>query len=261
MAKKTSSTAKSFAKRIIKASKKRKKIVKKPSKKIAAPKREKKPEKIDYMDFLRNRVQGLEHELRISEELRQEEVDINKKRIEELYTELDHLRERVFGIKTKREKRVEELEEKIKERAKKAEIYKILEMEHQLKKMQEKYEQLKQSMKYPPASLEVTKMAIESLKQKIDAKKREMTSMKIPLTGIRHTMKFEAPSPKTGIPAEEIRPELPSLPKKMPGKPFMKEGRIPNVPPELIKKPKRTFKQKLRIFFLGKPKPKFSKTL
>ena len=245
-------SARSFAKKVIKASKKKKA-------KPAAPKRkpaEKPEEKIDPVVFLRNRVAGLEHELRVSEKARQEEVNINKQRIQELYSELDHLRQRVYGIKTKREQKVEELERRIRERAQATDIHKILEMERQLRDMQSKYEQLKLSKKYSPASLEVVKMAIESLKQKINEKKRQVAHG-IP-SGARHVIRFEPPSAKKGIPAEEISPKLPKLPSLKEMKPVpMEEGVIPPVPPELVRKPKRTFKQKLRIFFLGKPKPRF----
>lgn len=260
MTKKISNTGRRFAKQIIRASQKKKKMPKKPSKKII-PKAGIKPEKEDYITILKNRINGLEQELRISEKARQEEININKQRIEELYSELNHLRQRVYGVKTARQKRVEELERKIKEKADVG-IQRIIRMERQLKEMEERYEKLKQSKKYSPSNLEVIKRAIESLKQKIEAKKKEMIPAEefLPPSGIRHTMKFEMPAPKKGIPAEEIKPELPSI-KEMPGKSFLKEAKIPKVPLELVKKPKRTFGQKLRIFFFGKPKPKFSKTL
>ena len=75
---------------------------------------------------------------------------------------------------------------------------------------------------------------------------------------VRHTMKFEIPTPKKTVPAEEeIKPELPPLPPPPKYIEALKEGKIPSVPLELVKKPKKTFGQKLRIVLFGKPKPKF----
>jgi hypothetical protein len=254
--------AKHIAKGILRASEKRRKPAhyKKHVRHEAEIKPGQMPE--DYSAFLKNRIQGLEHELRISERLRQEEVEINKKRIEELFFELDHLRKRVFGIKTERQRRAEELERKIAERAKTTDVHKVMEMEHQLKELQEKYEELKKSEKYSKDSLEGIELTIESLKKKIEAKKKQAFPEAMP-AGIKHVIRFfEKPAPKRGIPAEEIRPELPSLPsaKEMAGRP-LEEGEIPAVPWELVKKPKKPFGHKLRVFFLGKPKPKISKTL
>jgi len=247
-------TAKHFAKRIIKASKK-KKVKHAPPKKVMHKVEIKPPvEEENHTTFLQNKVSGLEQELRISEKLRQAEISNNTQKIEGLYSELDHLRQRVYGVKSTRQKRVEELERKIKARTN-IELQKVLEMEQQLKRMQAKYEELKQKKKYPASSLSVTEMAIRSLKRRIDEKKKEIVSA--PEPSVRHIMRFEAPAPKKSVPAEEIKPELPSLPPlvEKPGKPI-EEMKIPQVPAELVKRPKRTFGQKIRIVLFGKPKSK-----
>jgi len=245
-------TAKRFAKQIIRASKKKK--IKHAPKKTAKRIKEK-PKEEDHITFLQRRIKGLEQELRVSEKLRYEEINSNKQKIQGLYSELDHLRERVYGVKSSRQQRVEELERKVRARSN-IELQKVLVMEEQLKTMQQRYEELKKKKKYSPASLRAIEMAIKSLQNKIDEKKQEAVSA--PEPSARHIMKFEMPSPKKSVPAEEIKPELPSLPPiKEDSEEPLGESPIPQVPEELIKRPKRTFKQKLRIFFFGKPKPKF----
>jgi len=204
---KTSNAAKLFARQVIKTAKKKKGIPKKAVFKKPVEKGE------DYITMLRTRIKRLEQELRMTQKARQDEININRQKIEALYSSLDNLKERInqlIEIKTSRQKKVEELEKKIKAKAKRG-IY--------------------------PAPPPVKPF-------------------------VRHAMKFGMPAPKKPIPAEEeIKPELPSLPRvpevfKEPR--ITEEPEIPRVRLPLPPKPrKKTFSEKLKIVLFGKPKPKF----
>jgi len=274
-------SAKNFAKHVIKTAKKPKEMPssQEPDVKDALDEMERRLERkeVDSTSMISNQIKGFENELRILEKEREEDIEENKNKINEVYKLMNNINEKLnklIEIKTERERKVKELERKVRKKSDKNQ-QEILNMEDKLKNMELRYRKLKMQRKFSPEQLENIRKSIYSFKQKLEARRRgfapdmevadELFS-EIPSKhgerSIRHTMKFEAPFPKRAVPAEEIKPELPSLPslQEMPKAVEEKEPEIPKVPSldlPPLPKPKRTFLKKLEIMLFGKPKKKF----
>ncbi|MBW2965523.1 hypothetical protein KY342_00295 [Candidatus Woesearchaeota archaeon] len=240
----------------------------------------------DVLEDMRKRLERKEldstsmisNQLKSFEKEREEDVEQSQKKINDVYRLMNTINEklnRLIEIKTERERRVKELEQKVRTKSDTGQ-QEILRMEDRLNNMELRFRKIRHQRRYSPAQLERIRRALYSFKRRIEEKKRgvsaeveepseellfpEMPSE--PSEKIRHTMKFEIPAPKKSVPAEEIKPELPSLPSlgEMSKAVEGKEPEIPKVPEfELppLPKPKKTFWQKLDIMLFGKPKRRF----
>ena len=264
---KSSTAAKHFAKQVIKTAQKSKKpAVSKENVKVILKGMENRVERseLDNTSMIANQIKGFENELKTLEKDKEHETGQNRRKIDEIYNLINAVNERVnklVELKTERERKIKELEHKIKTESD-TNQQEILRMEERLGETEQRYNKLKQQRKFSPTHLERIRRSIESFKRILAEKK---TGAKEPSlfpeipqpVKTRHTLKFEIPAPRRSIPAEEIKPELSALPPlgEMPAAAKEKEPEIPKVPKlSLMPKQKKTFWQKLEIVIFGKPK-------
>ena len=201
---------------------------------------------VGIIEMLKNQIKGLEAELRETEKSRTEETDEILKMVNDLKARMDEM----IDI---RGKKIEELEEKIKERVGRN-YEELLKIEQQLKEMEERYEMAKRAG-VPEEKLGRFRERMEVMKEKVGAKKAELEipvemppfrvpkgtpmikirkeerkKLKKPIIKpkplVRHEMMFgEPPKAKPVIPSKEKPPELPPMPR------IPRIGPEPEIPP------------------------------
>ena len=121
------------------------------------------------IEMLVNQIKGLEHELRITEGARHKEATDNKFEINQLSRAIVDMRERLkqsIEQKQERDKRIEEIEKKIKEKVGKN-YNEIVKLEKQLLAMEDRYELAKKEGKYDKSILEEIEDRIKIVKQRL----------------------------------------------------------------------------------------------
>lgn len=209
---------------------------------------------IELIEMLRDQIKGLEQELRITEHGREEETSVNKLEIENISKAVVELRERIkqFVVsRTERERRIAELEKRIKEKVGKN-YAEILKLEKQLRAMEEKYELVRKEGVYDKSILQEIGDKIKQLRQRLIMKKAGVGAEEakfVPKIKIKKPPLFR----KRVIPGKKlfVRHEMKIEPIKEQPEEKLKPGKLPPLPPL----PRRL--EALRKLEEVKPKPGF----
>lgn len=185
----------------------------------------------EVIETLRSKIRELEQELRGSERVRTMQTMENKQRLTGISSMIIDLRSRLtemLRIKTSHDKRVEELEKKIKHKVSRN-FQEMVKLEQHLNAMEEKYELMKKEGRYDKTMLEEVEDKIAELRKRLFLKKAgiEPPEEKVPVPKVKKIFFKKVKTKQEPIIRHELKMETSAeKPEKM------EFGEIPSLPPE-----------------------------
>jgi len=225
---------------------------------------------ITAVEMLRNQIRGMEHELRITETRRSEEVQVNRLKIDQVRNAIEQVKDKIGRIideRKEREKRFLQLEQKIKTevRENKDTIEEIESELSELKSMETEdrmgfFEKLRAKLHKKKDLDDYVKPEEKELFAKELPKPRPIPKIyKRPI--VKHELLIGEVDARPSIPKDEEKPDLPPLPKppmrEPPSKVVAEEKPMPTPPapdPLLVSIPEQKpgLMDKIKNFFRKK---------